>query len=499
MITAEQKTGNDRLAQARIYEQEKNKISNPERRPVFHVTPPIGWMNDPNGFSLYQGEYHLFYQYHPYSTAWGPMHWGHCKTKDFVRWEQLPCALAPDREYDGQGCFSGSAVEHNGKHILMYTSVREQELEDGTRLIRQTQSIAEGDGINYRKAEQNPVIQADMLPEGSSLEDFRDPRIWKDKDTFYTVIGSRNADGSGQIALFSSADALEWRFERILDRSGNRYGSMWECPDFFRLDQKQVLIVSPQLMRAEGLEFHNGNNSVYFAGEYSDESKEFIRKEAHAIDYGLDFYAPQTVETEDGRRVMIGWLQSWDNYLTPEDAEWSGVMTIPRELFFQDERLMQTPVRELERYHTEAVVHQDVRLEKKDGAVKLAGVEGRVFDMTVEVQARGFGSFEITLAADGRNQTSLVYDRNKGTLTTDRTYSGLVRDVLCTRSMYVEPHNDKLSIRVLMDKYTLEVFVNGGEQAMSSLIYTDLSAGDIRFSCDRSAVFSVKKYKLDIG
>ncbi len=499
MITAEQNTENGKLEEARSYEQEKYNMSNPERRPVFHVTPPSGWMNDPNGFSLYKGEYHLFYQYHPYSTAWGPMHWGHCKTKDFIRWEQLPCALAPDSEYDGQGCFSGSAVEHNGKHILMYTSVREQKLEDGTRLIRQTQSIAEGDGINYVKAEQNPVILAEMLPEGSSLADFRDPRIWKDKGVFYSVIGSRNADGSGQIALFSSADALEWQFERILDRSENRYGSMWECPDFFRLDQKQVLIVSPQLMRAEGLEFHNGNNSVYFVGEYSDESKEFARKEAHVIDYGMDFYAPQTVETEDGRRVMIAWMQSWDNYLTPEDADWSGVMTIPRELFLKEEKLIQVPVKELEKYHTEEIAYQNIRLEKGDGTVKLAGVEGRIFDMTVEVQDNGFGSFEITLAADVKNKTSLIYDSKKRTLTTDRTYSGLVRDVVSTRSMYVDTYNDKLSLRILMDKYTLEVFVNGGEQAMSTLIYTDLSAADIGFSCDGKTVFSVKKYNLDIG
>ena len=499
MSETRQKAENDKLMQARIYEQEKWKQSNPEMRPVFHVTPPVGWMNDPNGFSLYQGEYHLFFQYHPYSTHWGPMHWGHCKTTDFIRWEQLPCALAPDRDYDGQGCFSGSAVEQDGKHILMYTSVQERELEDGTRQIRQTQSIAVGDGVNYVKAAQNPVIGAGALPEGSSLEDFRDPRIWKEKDTFYAVIGSRSADGSGQIALFSSVDALQWQFERILDRSDNRYGSMWECPDFFRLDQKQVLIVSPQLMQAEGLEFHNGNNSIYFVGEYGEESREFLRGKGHTIDYGLDFYAPQTVETKDGRRVMIGWLQSWDNYLTPETADWSGVMTVPRELSLKGERLVQTPVRELDQYHTQEIVHQNIRLEKKDGTVTPEGVKGRVFDMTVELEDHGFGRFEIALAADEKNRTSLIYDREMKTLTTDRTYSGLVHDCLCTRSMYVQPHGGKLSLRILMDKFTLEVFVNGGEQAMSTLIYTRLQADGICFSCDGSAVFSVKKFGLDPG
>ena len=103
------------------------------------------------------------------------MHWGHCRTKDFIKWEELPCALAPDMEYDGQGCFSGTAVEHEGKHILMYTSVLEKDLEDGTHMVRQTQSIAIGDGENYEKVAENPVITADCLPEGSSPVDFRDP------------------------------------------------------------------------------------------------------------------------------------------------------------------------------------------------------------------------------------------------------------------------------------------------------------------------------------
>lgn len=172
------------LDKAREYEAGKKEQIPSEQKCVFHLTPPVGWINDPNGFSRYQGEYHLFYQYYPYGTSWGPMHWGHQKTKDFIKWELVPCALAPDTEYDGQGCFSGSAVEHDGKHILMYTSVYDRLQEDGTHKIRQTQSIAIGDGVNYEKLSCNPVIKSDALPEGSSVVDFRDPRIWKEKIPF---------------------------------------------------------------------------------------------------------------------------------------------------------------------------------------------------------------------------------------------------------------------------------------------------------------------------
>ena len=128
----------EKLEKARKYEVENSADIFNTEKPSFHITPPVGWINDPNGFSCYKGEYHLFYQYHPYSTHWGPMHWGHVKSKDLITWEQLPCALAPDEEYDGQGCFSGTAIQDGDRHVLIYTSVVDKEQQDGTHLIRQT-------------------------------------------------------------------------------------------------------------------------------------------------------------------------------------------------------------------------------------------------------------------------------------------------------------------------------------------------------------------------
>ena len=113
------------LARARAFEQKYWPHLSADEQPRFHVTGGIGWINDPNGFSRYQGEYHLFYQYYPYDVKWGPMHWGHVKTRDFVRWERLPAALAPDMPYDKDGCFSGGAIElPDGRHLLIYTGVR---------------------------------------------------------------------------------------------------------------------------------------------------------------------------------------------------------------------------------------------------------------------------------------------------------------------------------------------------------------------------------------
>ena len=125
------------LEKARKYETEKIAATDPQTKPLFHVSAPTGWINDPNGFSFYDGQIHLFYQYHPYNREWGPMHWGHSVTCDMIHWEQLPAALAPDEEYDKAGCFSGSAIEADGKHVLVYTGVtRKNSLTEVSRIVR---------------------------------------------------------------------------------------------------------------------------------------------------------------------------------------------------------------------------------------------------------------------------------------------------------------------------------------------------------------------------
>ncbi|WP_099204240.1 glycoside hydrolase family 32 protein [Scatolibacter rhodanostii] len=483
------------LEKARKYEIEAMKQIEEGQKPSFHVCAPIGWINDPNGFSVYKGEYHLFYQYHPYSTAWGPMHWGHSKSKDFIKWEQLPCAMAPDREYDGQGCFSGSAVEHEGTHVLMYTGVLDKVQEDGTKRLAQTQCIAIGDGENYKKLNNNPIITSTSLPKGSSKEDFRDPKIWKEGEVFYVILGSRREGTGGQVLLFKSQDAQKWEYVSIVEESENQYGNMWECPDFFSLGGKQLLLISPMAMLAKGLEFHNGNNSIYFIGEYDRDNYKLNREHVALIDYGLDFYAPQTLETADGRRIMIAWMQSWDNYITPPDFKWSGLMTVPRELHLKEGVLYQNPVQEIEDYYQNEVRYNTITI---CDSQELSGVQGRQFDLLVEIEEGEYEEFSIRFAADADNEyySELQYNAKINTITFDRTYSGIRKDILHKRAMHVKGQKGKVKIRVLMDKYSVEIFVNDGEQAMSSLIYTPIEANQIYFSSIGGAICNIIKYDV---
>lgn len=481
------------LEKARIYEENNMSCIDKKDKPSFHVSAPIGWINDPNGFSEYKGEYHLFYQYYPYKNIWGPMHWGHCKTHDFIKWEHMPVALAPDKEYDKQGCFSGSAIEYKGKHILMYTGVIDKETEDGEHYLRQTQCIAIGDGKNYKKLECNPVISSNLIPEGSSLEDFRDPKIWADNDRFYAVVGSRNEDKSGQILMYTSKNLREWEYVTTLDRSSNKIGKMWECPDFFNIDGHDILMISPQDMKADGLEFHNGHGTVYILGRYDKDKRIFTREKYSAVDYGLDFYAPQTMQSKDGRRIMIGWMHSWSTRIVPEDFKWCGMMTIPRELKVLNNMLIQNPVREIENYYKNEKVYKNAVIQQE---TSFDGIEGRQIDMTVEILEGSYHEFEINIAQNEEYQTSIRYNSLKNILTFDRTNSGTFSDVIHTRSINVQKKNKKIKLRFILDKYSVEIFVNDGEKVMTSTIYTAQSAKQISFKADKSAVVNIIKHDI---
>ena len=486
------------LQKAREFETQYGPHIPDSERPTFHATPTIGWMNDPNGFSFYQGECHLFYQYHPYSNEWGPMHWGHLKTRDFLRWERLPIALAPDQDYDSAGCFSGGAVElPDGRQLLMYTGVQRGHNADGYLQDIQTQCLAIGDGLNYEKLRDNPVLDGKNLPQGGSTIDFRDPKVWRDPTgTFYAVVGNRTADGSGAILLYRWIENSKWEFVHTLDASHNQYGKMWECPDFFPLDGKQVLITSPQEMSPIGLDFHAGNGTVCLIGEYSPDSG-FARQNVQAIDYGLDFYAPQTVETPDGRRIMIAWMQNWDTVnAKPYNCRWFGQMTLPRELSVKNGRLIQNPVRELEAYRRQRVAHRNIPV---SGEINLPGIQGRVLDMTVTIRPTGpdlYRWFRIRVAKDGQHETIIRYRPDQGTLKLDRIRSGLPHDIVHTRSFLVWPRDGELKLRIILDRFSVEVFVNDGEQAASAVIYTRQSADAITFEADGSALIDVEKYDL---
>lgn len=484
----------EKLQKARDYEQKELAQRNMVEKQSFHVCAPVGWINDPNGFSEFKGEKHLFFQYHPYDTNWGPMHWGHVKTSDFIRWEQLPVALAPDETYDGFGCFSGSAIEWKGMHVIAYTGV-ESTKENGKQIEYQRQCIALGDGTNYQKMTTNPVITDELIPAGGSKLDFRDPKIWADGEVVNMVVGNRAEDGSGQILLYRSCDLEHWDFVSVLDQSQNRYGKMWECPDFFTIEGTDVLIVSPQEMQAVDDDLHAGDGTLFILGSYDKLSAGFEEKQVRAVDMGLDFYAPQTMQCSDGRHIMIAWLQSWSaSWFTKEDG-FCGMMTIPRELKMNHGVLCQLPVHELTNYYTNRYVLDHIEVSSK--RVNCERLSGREQNLDLTLEGDGDYLFELRVAENEQYYTSIQYDSKQQVLIFDRSHSGVRRDVAHFRRMHVQGDHEQLKLRVLMDRYSIELFVNDGEQAMTSVIRTPYDAAGVSMYAEGKVVVSVEKNEID--
>lgn len=441
---------------------------NQKYRYKYHAMAPIGWINDPNGFIYFRGEYHLFYQYNPYSSVWDTMHWGHAKSKDLVTWERLPVALAPDQDYDKDGVFSGSAIEINERLYVMYTCVSGD---------LQQQCIAySDDGVNFIKIQENPVIDTSQLPSNAQTQDFRDPKVFKRDDTYYVVLASKTLSETGQILLYQSQDFIDWEFKSILLEGTAEQGIMWECPDLFEIDGKDVLILSAIQMPKVGDDFENIDSVIEFVGTVNWETGILnVEYDLKEIDHGLDFYASQTLLDAQGRRIMIAWMQMWGRTFVTSvlGHGWSGGMTFPRELHLKEGYLVQNPVKEIENYYKDTEELKNVSF--VDATVRFALIEGEIGVLEVIADLTDAHSFSIQLRASANNKTVISYDVASQELKLDRSESGYVivgdEGELSSRKIKTPLINGKIKLQVFKDRSSVEIFVNDGSETFTAVIY----------------------------
>ena len=464
-------------------------------KPLFHIAAPANWINDPNGFCSYNGEYHLFYQYHPYSSKWGPMHWGHVSSKDLATWITEPIALAPTDEYDKDGCFSGSAIEKDGKLYLLYTGHVELDTALGgdDRIESQCLAVSE-DGKHFEKWGNNPVIA--RLPENLNLltAHFRDPKIWKHENMYYAVVGAQTKQETGQIVVYKSDDLYNWEFLNIMATSnaGENLGFMWECPNFAEFDGCEALVLSPQGVNPEGNKFLNLHQSGYILGKMNYESGVFERlSDFDMLDYGFDFYAPQIMQDEiNNRCIMIGWLDMWESEM-PEQAEgWAGMMTIPRILKYKNNKVYSVPAPELAKLRKEHVHHE----QKISGATKFNGIAGDCYELNTNVDLTMANKFMLKLRVSDTEETVITYDKSSEILKINRDKSG--KALSGEREVNISLVDNKLSLQIFSDRSSLEIFVNGGERVLSSRIYPSKQATGIVFDTDDKATVVVDFYKI---
>ena len=436
-------------------------------RQGLHLEPPQGWLNDPNGLCYFNGYYHVYFQYAPDNAdGSGKKCWGHYRSPDMLKWEFTGTVLFPDTPDDKDGVYSGSAVVCGDILHIFYTgNVKEDGDHDyitsgrGANIIH----VTSADGVTM--SAKKTVLRNSDYPDFCSCH-VRDPKVWLENGVWRMVLGARTLDNKGCVLFYSSRDLENWRYDGTV--STPEFGYMWECPDLLDFDGHGYLSVSPQGLEHGDMKYQNVYQSGYFRCE--NELKNFTE-----WDIGFDFYAPQTFTAPDGRRILIGWLGIGDiPYSNPTvPLGYQHCLTVPREITVDsDGSLLQNPIREL--------------LSLRGEKMSISGGE-RVetllpFDLTAEV----IGSFEITLCG----ALTMSWDGNIFELRfTNENFGGgrTVRKVALGKCS---------NIRIIADKSSVEIYLDGGKTVLSSRMYPESDKVGLTVKGLNAELFTLKEMEV---
>lgn len=423
-------------------------------RQQFHLQPPVGWLNDPNGLCVYGGQYHAFFQYGPFDVTGGVKHWGHAVSKDLLHWEPLPVMLYPDEPFDCHGVYSGSALIEGTEMYLYYTG--------NVKHPGDFDYIKQGRGHNVclavshdgkTVASKQCLLYNKDYPAGLTCH-VRDPKVFAYEGKYYMVLGARTLEDKGEVLVLESTDKLHWNHINTLT-TPEPFGYMWECPDLFCLDGQWYLAVSPQ-----GIQCQNIYGCGYFA-VYGDWRAHCTLGEFHEADFGFDYYAPQSFVDENGRRIQIGWMgmPDADYGNAPTVAHgWQHCFTVPRLLTKgPGGTLLQTPVPELDARRSAA-------------ALTLRNGEEASLSPCFDLTAAPAGDFALTVARG----VELVYTEQDSTCVLQFTDPAQASGRTQRRTKLSAPCR---SVRVVGDRSSLEIFLNDGAAVFSTRYYP--AAGDV--------------------
>ncbi len=438
-------------------------------RPQFHYSAPCQWLNDPNGLVYHDGEYHLFFQYHPDGLTWGPMHWGHAVSNDLIYWETLPVALYPD---DNGTIFSGSIVidENNT------AGFGEDAMVAVYSYNTQTQGVAFSidKGRKWTKYDGNPIMDALAI-------DFRDPKVFWHDETQQWIM---SIAAGREIQFFKSSNLLEWEYLSnfsVLGTSG-----VWEVPDLFPLEidgqTKWILIVSINGGTPAG-----GSGTMYFIGHFDGET--FVQDNPQEIlwfDYGADNYAGTTFyNAPDNRRIHIGWMNNWEYAENIPTSIWRGSMTIPRDLSLVETsdglRLVQVPISEFEKLHQPTRTQEDITL--SDEAIQLEDIQGRMLDVQIDLNPDTAIRSGISIHHNDQSATRIMYNPMVSQVLVQRSSTlgdTNIGGFVTVFGAHVELIDEQLHIRILVDESSAEIFVNNGSTVLTSRTFGDPDADGLQ-------------------
>ncbi|WED29740.1 glycoside hydrolase family 32 protein [Vibrio sp. DW001] len=436
------------------------KLGNPKKcefRPDWHISPPMGLLNDPNGFIYHGGTYHLFYQWYPFGCVHKDKFWAHLTSTDLINWQQQPVALTPSDWFDSHGVFSGHAISTPQELMIFYTG----NVRTGPERERHTtQCLAVStDGISFEKL--GPVITG--LPEGVTSH-CRDPKVIKIGKEWWMLIGVQREDLVGRLAVYKSYDLHHWDFDKLYGDELGNFGYMWECPDLFELDDQLLAVIGPQGIQSDS-HYHTVAHHNGFLKASISEQGELSMSDFTNLDHGFDFYAPQTLETPDGRRVLTAWMGLPDEINQPSvDSGWIHQLSSLRELTLADGNLIQKPIKELE-----ALRSSLLEFELNNASLDL---KTKSFELQVEL---AWGS-ELSLFKDSLNECLISLDESSKTLFLNRVNT-LIREGDTIRERKL--NSDTVTLQIMADNSSIEIFINGGESVMSSRIFTPATATEL--------------------
>ena len=424
-------------------------------RQKFHLMPPTGWLNDPNGLCQSDGVFHAFFQYSPFDPEGGAKLWGHYTSRNMIDWEYKGVPLYPDQPFDCSGVYSGCAYLEDGQMYLYYTgNVKLEDRDDydyvNTGREANTVLVTSPDGKQFSR--KRLLMRNIDYPSDLTLH-VRDPKVWKEDGVYYMLQGARSKDDVGQGILFRSDDKISWSFAGRVETK-EKFGYMWECPDYFETDGVKVFSASVQGLDGEEWKDRNVYQSGYFLVD-GDILGEYSLSDYRLWDYGFDYYAPQSFEAEDGRRILIGWMgmPDCDEYTNLTIREgWQHCFTFPREVFVRDGIVCQRPVRELD--------------ERKRPAAAAEGTLERDGDQAYEADITGIrnNSFRAVVGEE------LVLEYRDGRF--EMRFEDQAKDAVSGgRSLRYRRMEELRSVKILADVSSVEVFINGGEYVFSTRYY----------------------------
>lgn len=434
---------------------EKNGKADEPYRQQLHLMPPVGWLNDPNGLCQFKGVYHAFFQYSPFDVNGGVKMWGHYTSRDMISWEYQGVTLYPDQPFDCSGVYSGCAFIEDGEMDLYYTgNVKLEDRDDydyiNTGREANTVLVTSQDGVHFSR--KRLLMKNSDYPSDLTCH-VRDPKVWKENGTYYMIQGARTKEDVGQALIFQSKDKINWKF-RSRVQTKERFGYMWECPDYFQTEGVKILSASVQGLTGETWKDRNVYQSGYFTAE-GDILGEYSLSEYHLWDYGFDYYAPQSFETEDGRRIQIGWMgmpdcEEYSNQTI--SYGWQHCFTFPREVFVKDGVVRQRPIRELE--ERKRLIREAASCLEETGA--------EVF--LADIQNIENGRFHAVVG----EALNLEYENGQFVMRFSNEDGAFVS---CGRKMRAVKTQNLTDVKILADKSSVEVFVNDGEFVFSTRYY----------------------------